>query len=1111
MTDTGAGAGTDGDLRFCIAQANMNPGPDLIDATGVTGVILLNGELPTINDDLVITGPGAGLLSVDGQLSYRLFQVNTGGGKQVDFRDLRFVQGQASGIGGAVLVNNATATFGNCVFNACHATTGGAVAGTASSTVEINYCTLSGNSGTTGGGAVYSAGTLKIRSSTLSANSTALSGSGGAVVLLSASAAEISNSTISGNTAGSHGGGIRTSAAFTGQLHLKNTTITQNSVASGTGTGRGVSVGGSGGTVLIDSTIVAQNSGGASNTSDVSGNINAAYSLFGTTDAATIAGNGNFKGTNMAPVDAKLGPLANNGGPTLTHLPMDDSPAREAGITPDLLTEDQRGKGYSRLEGYAVDIGSVETYYFRPMAENNTIYVTQESAATTFQFQVTYVDNRGSGLVDVSTLGTGDLLIIGPTGTYYETPQFVSATPNVDAQTIVATYQIPVPVNLQAGWDKSDNGIYPLIILPNEVFDRDTPPQVGETVAFTFLVVAIPNVYSVDEVSDVTDMDYSPGHLSFREALLLANADGDASSITFDPSVFNAATTITLNGSGLNITDGITIDGPAAPLTIDGNYASRIFNTTAAPANAKISVADMMLTRGFASNIGDQNGGAILATSQDITLNRVTIADCKAADRGGAIMASMTSTVTSSFIFRDCNIINNKCGSFGGAFHFVGNYDINIERSTLADNRSNSTGGAIDAYGVRRLVLLDSTVSGNRAGVSSGLNSFDDGVPRGGGIYFRSSWTGAASSLIVTNSTISGNSAVSASVTGAGVGGGISLQNGSVGSFIVSNSTITGNVSGSQGGGIRIVYGETAINSSIVAGNSSPVGRDIYCLNYVNRGPVQVIGANNLIGDGNIGKSTLAPGSMTGTTMNPLDAKLAPLASNGGPTKTHALLAGSPAINAGSNPLGLVYDQRGTGFTRVSGSGVDIGAFETRSPARIMSITFNDGGIQRSRVTSLTIVFDQIVTLPSSPSDAFDLVRQSDGKHPPLNATVDNSGSGTIVTLTFLPGDAVEFGSLADGRYNLTVFDTLVSNVNGILDGDANGVPGGNYVLIGNLSNRLFRLFGDADGSGQVNSNDFLAFRLAFLSSDDAFDFDGNGTVDSGDFLQFRLRFLASV
>jgi hypothetical protein len=60
--------------------------------------------------------------------------------------------------------------------------------------------------------------------------------------------------------------------------------------------------------------------------------------------------------------------------------------------------------------------------------------------------------------------------------------------------------------------------------------------------------------------------------------------------------------------------------------------------------------------------------------------------------------------------------------------------------------------------------------------------------------------------------------------------------------------------------------------------------------------------------------------------VNPL---LGPLADNGGPTRTHALLPGSPAINTGSNPLGLATDQRGTGFPRVSGAAADMGAYES--------------------------------------------------------------------------------------------------------------------------------------------------------------------------------------
>ena len=56
---------------------------------------------------------------------------------------------------------------------------------------------------------------------------------------------------------------------------------------------------------------------------------------------------------------------------------------------------------------------------------------------------------------------------------------------------------------------------------------------------------------------------------------------------------------------------------------------------------------------------------------------------------------------------------------------------------------------------------------------------------------------------------------------------------------------------------------------------------------------------------------------------------LGPLNANGGPTRTHALLGGSPAINTGSNPLGLATDQRGAGFPRVNGGQADIGAYES--------------------------------------------------------------------------------------------------------------------------------------------------------------------------------------
>ena len=66
LTDTGAGSGTSGDLRYCISQSNATPGPNTIDATGVSGTISLTSALPAITAPVTITGPGANQLTVSG-------------------------------------------------------------------------------------------------------------------------------------------------------------------------------------------------------------------------------------------------------------------------------------------------------------------------------------------------------------------------------------------------------------------------------------------------------------------------------------------------------------------------------------------------------------------------------------------------------------------------------------------------------------------------------------------------------------------------------------------------------------------------------------------------------------------------------------------------------------------------------------------------------------------------------------------------------------------------------------------------------------------------------------------------------------------------------------
>ncbi len=243
-------------------------------------------------------------------------------------------------------------------------------------------------------------------------------------------------------------------------------------------------------------------------------------------------------------------------------------------------------------------------------------------------------------------------------------------------------------------------------------------------------------------------------------------------------------------------------------------------------------------------------------------------------------------------------------------FHVVLGASVNISGLTISGANTYGSGGGIYTEGVLNLVNV--TVSNNLSDSS------------GAGIY-------NLGTLTVTNSTISNNLANSNGFTGIGAeGGGIYTASFFGGSLTVINTTISNNY-GNLGGGI---YGpNSTINSrnSIIAGNT---------VRFFSSGP-DFIGTVTSQGYNLVGKKDNSSGwvatDLTGTIATPLNPQLGPLADNGGPTQTLALLTGSPAINAGSNALAadpannpLVFDQRGTGYPRIVGSSVDIGAFEVQ-------------------------------------------------------------------------------------------------------------------------------------------------------------------------------------
>jgi hypothetical protein len=120
------------------------------------------------------------------------------------------------------------------------------------------------------------------------------------------------------------------------------------------------------------------------------------------------------------------------------------------------------------------------------------------------------------------------------------------------------------------------------------------------------------------------------------------------------------------------------------------------------------------------------------------------------------------------------------------------------------------------------------------------------------------------------------------------------------------------------------------LHNTLIAGNfrGATARDDVY-------GSLDPGGDYNLIGDGTgmSGLSNGVNGNLVGSADSPIEPLLGPLADNGGPTLTHALLPGSPAIDAGNNAYATAWDQRGPGYPRIVNGTIDIGAFEVQAHA----------------------------------------------------------------------------------------------------------------------------------------------------------------------------------
>ena len=327
------------------------------------------------------------------------------------------------------------------------------------------------------------------------------------------------------------------------------------------------------------------------------------------------------------------------------------------------------------------------------------------------------------------------------------------------------------------------------------------------------------------------------------------------------------------------------------------------------------------------------------------------------------IDANVTATL-SGMTITGGNITN---GSGGGIYNLG---TVTLNNCTISGNSSDTGGGGMDSRGGGTATLTNCTISGNSAYNGGGLDSHGD-----------------TSTLTLTNSTISGNSANNAA-------GGLLTD----GTASLTNCTISGN-SAQTGGGVFNNGGTATLTNTIVAGNTASTGPDTF--NSFNS-----LG-NNLIGQTD-DSSGWGSSDKKGSTASPLNAMLAPLGNNGGPTQTMALLPGSPAIAAGTSTGAPTTDQRG--YTR--NGAIDIGAYQYVPTVGTLAstTTLTTSAANSSYNTSVT--FTATVT-----NGATGTVTFKDGTTTLGTGTVSN-GTATYTTSTLTIGShsiSAVYGG--DGNY----------------------------------------------------------------------------------------------
>ncbi len=488
---------------------------------------------------------------------------------------------------------------------------------------------------------------------------------------------------------------------------------------------------------------------------------------------------------------------------------------------------------------------------------------------------VTLAGDSFTGAIGANLLGSGVTVTKVPAG-------LTAVATKTAAQTVSLTFSGTALANEAA------NSTNVTVSFGDLAFTRGPASVVtnsGATnIAVTF-VSALSNLYVATVANGGSDMTGN-GSLANPYATItnaLAHArDGYGDTINVGPGIFTEC--------GITVDRGVIIHGAGQNVTIVQGAATRS------------SAADRVF------NLRGGGGGSI---GKNFSINNLTVRYGYTTNSGAGLQVDNGSNPYWNTYLENCTFTMNdqNGGSGSGGAIQVNKFPsvTHLRNCTITSNTTSHAGGGLYVRGSAGLEISGCTFGWNSASNTAGTG--------GGAIYIDNIGGGMAT---IENSTYAYNQAL-----GSTKGGALYFYLGSSCTAEVYNCTVYSNSASYQGGGIYIdnsvTPGRVLVTSSLVAPNSAPSGgAEIY---VVSAAPAVI--SQCLVQGAIAGTYTDGGGNQMG-----VNAKVLPLADNGGPTWTCALAVDSPARETGSNPLNLTTDQRGAGYTRQIGAGVDIGAFE---------------------------------------------------------------------------------------------------------------------------------------------------------------------------------------